>query len=190
MTDDEAELLERASQGDLEAFAEFVRRSERRVRGVLGRLLDDERDVEEAAQDTFVQAWRHLGRYRREAAPSTWLYRIAVNEALQRLRRKQLPSDSLETITPADEHQLAATSPVVESQAEEREALRFLSEAVRALPADSRVPLVLRDIEGWSYEEIASLLGISVAAAKSRIHRARLELGKRFTAWSASQPEA
>jgi RNA polymerase sigma-70 factor (ECF subfamily) len=86
--DPERALLKRAQEGDLDAFGEFIRVCERRVRAVLSRLLDDPRDVDEAAQDTFVQAWRHLDRFRGEAAPFTWLYRIAVNEALQRARRR------------------------------------------------------------------------------------------------------
>src|SRR5919201_6219729 len=91
----ERELLEQAKGGDLDAFAEFVRTFERRIRSVLFRLLDDARDVDEAVQDTFVQAWRNLGRFRGDAAPYTWLYRIAVNEALMRRRRKSLPTTDL-----------------------------------------------------------------------------------------------
>src|SRR5688500_14416460 len=93
---DEASLLARAREGDLDAFAELVRRYEHRVRAVLFRLLDDDRDVEEATQDAFVQAWRNLDRFRREATAFTWLYRIAVNEAYARLRRKRLPLAELE----------------------------------------------------------------------------------------------
>src|SRR5919197_6346324 len=99
MSDEEARLLSRAREGDVEAFADFVRLLERRVRGLLGRLLDDERDVDEAAQDTFVQAWRHLDRYRGDAAPFTWIYRIAVNEAPQRTRRQRLDQSSLDDAT-------------------------------------------------------------------------------------------
>src|SRR5262249_46304617 len=88
VTASERELLEQAKEGDLEAFAEFVRVFERRIRSVLYRLLDDARDIDEAVQDTFVQAWRNLDRFRGDAAPYTWLYRIAVNEALMRRRRK------------------------------------------------------------------------------------------------------
>src|SRR5919197_1276162 len=92
----EPKLLERAKTGDLDAFAEFMRTFERRVRAVLYRLLDDARDVDEAVQDTFVQAWRNLDRFRGDAAPFTWLYRIAVNEALQRARRRRLETRPLE----------------------------------------------------------------------------------------------
>src|ERR671919_2218912 len=93
---EDAALIASAREGDLDAFAELVRRYEHRVRAVLFRLLDDDRDVEEATQDTFVQAWRNLDRFRGDAAVFTWLYRIAVNEALARLRRKQLPLATLE----------------------------------------------------------------------------------------------
>jgi RNA polymerase sigma-70 factor (ECF subfamily) len=86
---EETDLLAQAQAGDIAAFERFVRLFERRVRGLLSRLLTDERDIEEAAQDTFVQAWRNLERFRGDAAPFTWLYRIAVNEALQRARRRQ-----------------------------------------------------------------------------------------------------
>ena len=176
---DEADLLERARAGDVDAFAEFVRRYERRVRGVLARLLDDQRDVEEAAQDVFVQAWRHLDRYRAEAAPFTWLYRIAVNEALMRLRRKRLPVGALDD---------AAESAVVPESdpatAAERE---FLLERVRALSIEYRAPLVLRDLEGLSNEEVARILGISLAAAKSRIHRARMQIRAELEAWERGE---
>ena len=155
-------LLAEARLGDLDAFAELVRRYERRVRSVLARLLDDERDVEEAAQDVFVQAWRGLSRYRGEAAFFTWLYRIAINEALMRKRRKQLPLAELD--------ETAAGVP--EPEADEG----WLLARVRALPDELRLPLVLRDLEGLSNQEVADVLDVSVAATKSRLHRARMRI--------------
>jgi RNA polymerase sigma-70 factor (ECF subfamily) len=180
-------LLARARDGDLDAFAEFVRLFERRIRAVLSRLLDDERDVDEAAQDTFVQAWRNLHRFRGQSAPFTWLYRIAVNEALQRKRRKQL---ELSPLDPADVEQRArggaGRTPGADVEAAGREALAFLAERLRALPEEARVPLVLRDVEGWSYEEVAGVLDLSVPAVKSRVHRARLQLGREYAAWGGA----
>lgn len=188
MSEQEASLLARACDGDLDAFAEFVRLCERRVRAVLGRLLDDERDVDEAAQDTFVAAWLSLDRFRGEAAPSTWLYRIAVNEALQRTRRKRVDTRPLEDVPDVDQKaQPAAGRPVpAHVEAENREALAFLTERLRALPFDARAPLVLRDIEGWSYQEVADALGLTLPATKSRVHRARMRLGEEFAAWQGS----
>jgi RNA polymerase sigma-70 factor (ECF subfamily) len=180
---DETLLLERAREGDVQAFAEFVRLFERRIRTVLSRLLDDERDVDEAAQDTFVQAWRSLHRFRGEAAPFTWLYRIAVNEALQRTRRKRLELAPIEPEEIEQQSGRAGTTAPADVAAADREALAFLTARVRTLPDEARVPLVLRDVEGWSYEDVAAVLDLSVPAVKSRVHRARLQLGREYAAW-------
>jgi RNA polymerase sigma-70 factor (ECF subfamily) len=186
MREDEARLLARAREGDLDAFGELVRSFERRVRALLGRLLDDERDVEEAAQDTFVQAWRNLDRFRGDAAPFTWLYRIAVNEALQRTRRKHLDTRPLDDVSGLDaelEPGTVGRPRPADAEAEQREILAFTAERLRALPFSYRAPIVLRDVEGWSNEEVADALGISVAAAKSRIHRARMRLRHELELW-------
>lgn len=190
MHEDGASLLARAREGDLDAFADFVRLFERRIRAVLSRLLDDDRDIDEAAQDTFVQAWRSLHRFRGEAAPFTWLYRIAVNEALQRTRRKRLelgPLDAAEIERRGEGG--AGRTPAADVVAADREALAFLTARVRALPEEVRVPLVLRDVEGWSYEDVAATVDLSVSAVKSRIHRARLQLGRDYAAWRGDLPD-
>jgi RNA polymerase sigma-70 factor (ECF subfamily) len=166
-------LIAEARAGNLDAFAELVRRYERRVRSVLARLLVDERDVEEAAQDAFVQAWRSLSRYRGEAAFFTWLYRIAVNEALMRTRRKQLPIGEL------DEAAVAAPEPEVDEG--------WLVTRIRALQDELRLPLVLRDLEGLSNQEVADVLDLSVGATKSRIHRARMRIRADLEARQASE---
>lgn len=182
MEDSDTDLLSRARAGDITAFAEFVRRFEVRVRAVLARLLDDDRDVEEAAQDVFVQAWRNLDRFRGDAAPFTWLYRIAVNEALQRARRRRLETIPLEELSAAGAGP-AAPGPTPPTAAENRELREFLINRIRALPIEYRAPLVLRDVEGLSQPEVAEALGISVAAAKSRIHRARMRLREELDVW-------
>jgi len=174
----ERDLLERAKAGDLEAFAEFMRSFERRVRALLYRLLDDARDVDEAVQDTFVQAWRNLERFRGEAEPYTWLYRIAVNEALMSRRRKTLPTAELQETIVADREDAFAAA----------DARAFLIERLRALPVEYRVAVVLRDVEGLSNEEVARALEISLPAAKSRIHRGRMQLREALERWERDQP--
>src|SRR5919198_719108 len=184
---EETTLLLEAQAGDLAAFERLVRLFERRVRALLSRLLSDERDVEEATQDTFVQAWRNLSRFRGDAAAFTWVYRIAVNEALQRARRRRLETQPLEDdLLDLLDYQLGATGsrPRPPDQvAEEHETQAFLLDRVRRLPIDFRAPLVLRDIEGWSNQEVADILDLSVAAAKSRIHRARMKLREELEQW-------
>jgi RNA polymerase sigma-70 factor, ECF subfamily len=159
----ERELVERAAAGDLDAFAELVRTHERRVASVLYRLLDDRRDVEEATQDVFVQAWRNLRRFRGHAQLFTWLYRIAVNEALMRNRRKRPNVQELD--------ERLAAAPDLEPGLRDR-----LVQALSDLPVEYRAAVVLRDVEGLTNAEVAEALGISVAAAKSRIHRGRMQI--------------
>ncbi len=182
-------LLKGARMGDLDAFAELVRRYERRIRSMLAHMLDDERDVEEATQDTFVQAWRNVGRFRGDSATFTWLYRIAANEALQRLRRKRLDTSPLEDVPELD-LEGPGRSPVwlgPEAEAENRDLSAFLSERVRSLPWEFRAPLILRDVEGLSNQEVADILGLSLPAVKSRIHRARMKLRGEIVAWRRDQ---
>jgi len=173
----ERELLDQARGGDLEAFAEFMRAFERRIRAVCYRLLDDGRDVDEVVQDTFVQAWRNLERFRGDAAPYTWLYRIAVNEALMRRRRKTLPTSELDEATLAGGGDAFAAADL----------RGFLIERLRALPVEYRAAVVLRDVEGLPNEEVAEALGISLAAAKSRIHRGRMQLREALEQWERAQ---
>jgi RNA polymerase sigma-70 factor (ECF subfamily) len=166
----ENELVQRAASGDVAAFAELVRAYERQIASVLYRLLDDRRDVEEATQDVFVQAWRNLSRYRGESQLFTWLYRIAVNEALMRRRKKRPPVQEL------DERTAAPPEP--------EPGLRdLLLRELAALPFEHRVAVVLRDVEGLSNEEVAATLEISIAAAKSRIHRGRMRIRAALADW-------
>lgn len=175
----DAELVRLAQEGDLDAFAQIVRRHERRLRIVLLRILGDTRDVEEAVQDAFVQAWRNLDRYRGEAALFTWLYRIGVNAALARTRRKELPTVDVASL----EGQAAPRLPPAlrpEAAAEVDELRGRVLAALAELPFDYREAVVLRDLAGLSNDEVAAALDISVAAAKSRIHRGRLHLRERL----------
>jgi RNA polymerase sigma-70 factor, ECF subfamily len=146
-------------------------------------VLDDDRDVEEATQDCFVQAWRNLDRFRGDAAVFTWLYRIAVNEALARKRRKRLPTTGIDE-TP--ERIPVAAEPTPEDAVESGELEAFLAERIRALEPEYRAPLVLRDVIGLSNQEVADVLELSLAAAKSRIHRARMQIRQELVRWERS----
>jgi RNA polymerase sigma-70 factor (ECF subfamily) len=171
----DAELVELAQAGDIGAFAEIVRRHERRLRIVLLRILDDPRDVDEAVQDAFVQAWRNLDGYRADAALFTWLYRVGVNAALARLRRKRHPTAGLESL-PDEGARDVADELVPERSAEAHETREQVLAALAQLPFEYREAVVLRDLAGLSNAEVARALDISLAAAKSRIHRGRLQL--------------
>lgn len=178
---DDVELLRRACDGDMDALTTLIERTEGRLRAVLGRLLDDPRDAEEALQDTFVQAWRGCGGFRGGSTVPTWLHRIAVNTALMRTRGKRLPTAPLDA-------EMVEDGACVHESAERGELSRFLAGRLRALDPEQRVPLVLRDLAGLSNQEIAEVLDISLPAAKSRVHRARLWLMDEVTAWEERGP--
>lgn len=169
-------LIRAAQAGDLAAFELLVDRHGVGVYRVALRMLGNEADAEEAAQDAFVQAWRALDRFRAESAFATWMYRIVTNRCLDALaaRRAEEPLDErAETAAPDD----------LEAVVDGRERWAALVGAIGALSAEQRAALVLREFEGLSYEEIADVLGVTVGAVKGRLHRARLELMQRLTAF-------
>jgi RNA polymerase sigma-70 factor (ECF subfamily) len=175
----DAELVRRARDGDLDAFAGIVNRYERRLRLVLLRILGDPRDVEESVQDAFVQAWRNLVRYRGDAALFTWLYRIGMNAALARTRRREPATVELQMVE-GEESASADSGFRPEAAAEAGELRARIVAALAALPFEYREAVVLRDVAGLSNQEVAAALGVSLAAAKSRIHRGRLQLRDRL----------
>ena len=172
--DDERALVRAAATGDQDAFADLVRRHEGRVRATCGRILaNDPASTDDCVQDTFTQAWRALARFDGRALFGTWLYRIASNEALQALRRRQ-PHELL-----VDEMPLStrAQTPGPGIERIDRERVRAtVRSRLLELPESLRVPVVLRDIEEWSNEDIAAALELSLPAAKARIHRGRMRL--------------
>lgn len=153
-------------------MAEFIRVHERQVVSIVGRVLDDPRDVVEVTQDTFVAVWRNAESFRGDAAVATWVHRIAMNEALMRLRRKPRAQTTLEV---ADALHVGAIDAPADAAAR---AARV--DAVRAalarLPFDQRAAVALRDIEGYSSGEAAAILGIAEPALKTRLHRGRMRL--------------
>ena len=187
--DSDAELVHAARSGDEQAFAELVRRHEHRVYGVCRRMLADPREAEECAQDAFVQAWRHLNRFEERAQLSTWLHRIAVNQALQRLRRRRLVEVDL------DDHigvldlmrRVDDWSTRPDIRAEDTAFRTHLDQRLMQLPDQLRVAVVLRDIEGLSNQEVADTLELSLPAAKARIHRGRMQLRAELSTWIDAQ---
>lgn len=165
-------LVHAAQLGDLYAFEELVRRHRTRIYRVALRMLANPADAEDAAQDAFVRCWSALPGFRAESSFSTWLVQIVTNRCLNLLRARR--SEPLEERGEASARRL---SEVVEARAE-LEAL-----ALVGLTPDQRAPLVLRELEGLSYEEIAHVLDVSVPAVKGRIHRARLELVAAMRQW-------
>jgi len=180
---EDAALLARLRAGDGAAYELWVRASAPRVLRVLRRLLRNEQDAQDATQDAFLSAFRHLASFDGSARLSTWLHRIAVNAALMRLRSKRRhPEESIDERLPRfdaegqHEHApwaWAAQGDVALGSAEVRKAVRA---AIDELPDLHRGVLLLRDIEELTTEEAAAALGITIPALKTRLHRARLAL--------------
>jgi RNA polymerase sigma-70 factor (ECF subfamily) len=161
-------LVVRASDGDIEAFEQLVRRYQAPIYRHCLNMLGNEGDAAEAAQDVFFTVWRSLGRFRGDSAFSTWLYRVATNRCLKALRQRPRPT------VPLVEQEGSLGLP--EGEFEGKQTGELVSRAVASLTPQQRAALLLREVEGLSYEQIARVLGVSVAAVKSRLNRARVEI--------------
>jgi RNA polymerase sigma-70 factor (ECF subfamily) len=170
-------LIARARAGDEAAFEQLVTEHSARVYGALRRFGLDAQEADEVAQQVFVRAWRGLPRFQERSRFSTWLYRIAFNEAQRQLARRVSPA----VRQPSDDVDAIAALPAVSGSGPEdrtlgREFEQVLAQALTELPADLRAAVILRDLEGLSTEEAASAAGIRQAAFKSRLHRGRMQL--------------
>lgn len=193
--DPDLELVDRWRAGDAGAFETLVRRHQRRIFGLLVRMLGSREEAEDAAQDTFLNLHRHGHRFRREARFSTFLYRVAMNAALNRRRSLGRRRSHMEALA----REQAGGSAVPDQPRGPEDAtlggeLRDrVQRELQTLPESLRAPLVLFDIEGLSYGEIAEVLQVAEGTVKSRIHRARKALRERLgdlVAPKAAEPPA
>ena len=166
-------LLQQIHNGDQRALAEFIRDHERGVVSIVSRVLYDPQDVREATQDTFVAVWRNAGAFRGDAAVATWVHRIAINEALMRVRRKRRTHTTLDV---ADATQGADGADTPADAAARAARIRAVRAALARLPPDQRAAVALRDLEGYSSADAAAILGIAEPALKTRLHRGRMRL--------------
>jgi len=180
----DAELVELTAVGQTRAFDELVRRYRDRVYRLCMKILRHEDDAAEALQDAFLSAYRGLPKFKRESRFSTWLYRIATNASLMKLRRRRDGHVSYEQSQGNDGDAEPLAIPDWSSQPLEElldaETREVLGREVELLPTNEREVFVLRDIMEQSNSDVAQELGLSVAAVKSRLHRARLHLRDRM----------
>jgi RNA polymerase sigma-70 factor, ECF subfamily len=174
----EAEAIRRAQAGDSAAFDFLYQLHSRRVYALCLRMVNNPADAEDLAQEAFLQLFRKIGTFRGESAFSTWLHRMTVNVVLMRLRKKSLPTDSLEeTLDPEAEN----SSPKRDVGAPD---LRLsgavdrvnLERSIDQLPPGYRTVFVLHDVQGYEHNEIADIMGCSVGNSKSQLHKARTRL--------------
>lgn len=180
----ELALVERLRAGEMEAFSELVREYQPLVYSVTLRIVRDAEEARDVAQETFLRIFRHFSHFRGDASLKTWVCRIAVNQALNSerwwKRRRREETRSLDEPLSHEEDErlslgatLASNSDSPEATAIAHERHQQLERALGELKKDFRIAVALRDIEGMSYEEIASILEISVGTVKSRIARGR-----------------
>lgn len=190
--DHDAELMLRVREGDIAAFESLVERWKSPVVHFIYKLLPDHDEAEDLAQGVFVQLWKTAGRYERQARFSTFLFTIARNLSLNEVRRRSRhPADSLDARLPEDAPDEPRPipdpgQPSADDLAQRTELVRLIDEALAALPEKQRVALALCREGDLSYEEIAEVLGTTVPATKSLIHRARETLKSRLKPYLAS----
>ncbi len=177
------ELVARLLRGEARAVEALVDRYGAWIHRLASRLLADTRDAEEVTQDVLMTVVQKIGTFKREAAFSSWLYRIAANAAYGRSRsRHARPEVSIEPLLPVFDYEGRHVAPVldwsknVDDPAVAGELRSALERGISQLPEEYRIVLLLRDVEGLTNEEVADALGLTVAAVKSRLHRARLAL--------------
>jgi len=182
-TAEENELIARACEGDHAAFGEIVKIYERLIYSTVKARLGNEEDSLDVAQDIFIKIWRSIKNYRADCRFATWVYRITVNACLDFLRHtKFTATEPMPTYTDKDGDEITlefadeSINGSPEAAAERNETVRAVREAIERLSPDQKEVIILRDIEGYSYESISDMLGLEIGTVKSRINRARLHL--------------
>jgi len=182
---DELALVQAAKKGEVSAFEELVRRYDRNIFRIAQHITQNREDAEDVVQDAFLKAYGNLEQFQGQSKFYTWLVRIAVNEALMKLRRRRperMVSLDEEVKTDEDSmpREVADWSPNPEQLYSQGELRDILGKTIQGLPPSFRTVFVLRAVEGLSTEETADALGLSVPAVKSRLLRARLQLRERL----------
>ena len=184
----ETEFIEKLRRGDAAAFEQLVTERSGEIYGLLFRLTENSEEARDLTQETFLRAFQSIGRFRGEADLRTWIYRIAINQARNRWRwwrrRRRDATVSLDSTQGQANQTLIATlaessqNPEQQTLAHERELA--LRSALQKVGRAYRETVILRDIEGFTYEEIATTLGINVGTVKSRLARGRQELKRKL----------
>lgn len=181
-TETDETLVRRVVAGETEAFAPLVRKYESRVKTMIAQRVGPSSEVEDMAQDVLVKAYTHLAQFRGEAAFATWLHRLTINYCWDVLRRRGRSLESAWEDLPPHVQAASENAAIPSDPPEDWEARRRqVAQTLQTLPDLQREILVLREIEGRSYDEIATLLGVALGTVESRLHRARRILQERLT---------
>ena len=183
MTDNE--LIERCKHGDRDAFTAIMEKYQNLVFGMAYNILSDYQDAEDAAQDTFVKAYKSISSFKGQSAFTTWLYVICKNSCNDILRKRQKHSQvmSIDSDDSDDSpiREIKSDKPTPEEQAELNETQKIVREAINSLKNEYKEVLVLSDMQQLSYDEVSAILKIPVGTVKSRLNRARNALRKKLS---------
>ncbi len=194
MLPDEKTLITKSQKGDLSAFEELIAAYQQKIYNLVFRYIGNYHDASDMTQEVIIRIYKALPGFRGEASFSTWMYHIVSNVCYDELRRRSKhPQNSLheDIITESGEiiRDLADASPSLESAYEEKETSEYMQELISRLPDEYRWAILLREMSGFSYLEIAQQLHISIGTVKSRINRARKYLQKQIIADAEHNPE-
>ncbi len=178
------ELIQEFKKGNKDSFEELVSRYSNKAFSLATRLTRNQQDAEEVLQDVFVTVYRKIAGFEGKSSFSSWLYRVTVNAALMKLRkRRQDHSMSIEDILPQLRDSVAFKSPDhldVDTVALKHQLTTALEDAIQTLPDEYRPVFILRDVDGLTSKEVSKILSISVPAVKSRLHRSRMMLRRKL----------
>jgi len=172
MSPSDEELVAAFQAGDVAAFDTLVGRWDRKIRGVIFRLVGSHEEARDVSQETFLKAYRALGTFKKEARFSSWLYQIAVNATRDRLRRRRRRADlSLEDVDESAESALRDASPSAFELMESGDLSRLVAAAMAALPEEQREVVILKEYQGLTFPEIADALDVPLSTVKTRLYR-------------------
>ncbi len=178
-------LVERAQSGDKRAFGLLVEKYQRKLARLLSRMIRDQAEVEDVVQEAFIKAYRALPNFRNESAFYTWLYRIGINTAKNYLvamgrRPRAVPEIEVEDAENFEDGDELRTIDTPETELMSKQVAKTVNETVAALPEELRTAITLREIDGLSYEEIATLMNCPIGTVRSRIFRARESIAEKL----------
>lgn len=170
-------LIRKSKAGDIEAFEQLVHSHEKRAYNIALRIMCNEEDAKDMTQEALLRVFRSIGSFKEQSAFSTWLYRIVTNVCLDEIRKrkndKAIASDNIVDLSSREMTNGTAAEEIPERAYERLEQRQIIGEAIKELNEEYRSVIVLRDIQGFSYEEISMILDCSSGTVKSRINRAR-----------------
>ena len=181
MSDNEILLLKKARNGDVEAFEKLIEGCQKKVFNIALRMLGNYDDASELSQEVFIKIFKSLGNFKEHSSFYTWVYRITSNACLDEIRKrnncKVISLDEPVNLNDNDvKPQVEDHRPTPDMEAEKKEMKKIINDAIKSLPEEHRIVIILRDIQGFSYEEISKIVSCPEGTVKSRINRARQSL--------------